>query len=210
MTPRQAVELGTSRCFHRHFKAALVTTTADMRLCRHWKQSVREKSLKSKEHKHVYEAFRPFFIIYLYNACFIVSILTPVSSSYKWTICFIPNACVHMPWPLWERQMHIGQTCQSSSPWADGQPSKHKHFQRLWRSRAFMHSDARSGAYLDSVYRALSNRGRIACLSPQWSNHHHLSDRLSNPQQHRRGLNVEEKWKMARHKVGGTQNWDRR
>lgn len=73
-------------------------------------------------------------VVYLYIALFIVSILTPVSSSYKRTICFIPNAYMHMPWPLWERQMHIGQTCQTTSSWADGQPSKHKHFQRLWRS----------------------------------------------------------------------------
>lgn len=73
-------------------------------------------------------------ILYLYIAPSIVSIVTLVSLSYKWTICFIPNMYMHMLWPLWERQMHIRQTCQTTSSWADGQPSKRKHFQRLWRS----------------------------------------------------------------------------
>lgn len=63
-----------------------------------------------------------------------VSIPAPVASSYKPTVCFVPNAYMHMPWPLWERQMHIGPTCQTTSSSADWPPSKHKLFQRVWLS----------------------------------------------------------------------------
>lgn len=68
--------------------------------------------------------------------------------------------------------MHIGQTCQTTSSWAGGQPSKtHTHTRSTPATklcvcvcRALMHSDA--SAYLDSIYHALSNKRQRRIFVP--------------------------------------------
>lgn len=104
-------------------------------------------------------------VVYLYIVPFIFSTLTAVSSSYKRAICLIPNAYMPMPWPLWERQMHIGQTCQTTSSWADGQPSKHKHFQRRRRcvsvKRSCIQTHAQPHVWTASVTHYHTGQDRI-------------------------------------------------
>lgn len=110
------------------------------------------------------------YSIFIYIVPFILSILAPVSPSYalfQMRICTFPDLCerskctsvrpvrLHHPGPVDSRvNTHT-----------------HTHVPRLRRScvcvcRALMHSDASAGAYLDSIYHALSNKRQRRIFVP--------------------------------------------